>query len=92
MGYIHVGYDKRQVGQPLGCGLLSAVPLVEHSRFYMELKEDIGKYGYDVPLKTKLYLLLPSLWMRRMYSKLSDLKISGFRLEEMLSLLGEAII
>ena len=48
--------------------------LWRHSRFYMELKEDIGKYGYDVPLKTKIYLSLPSLWMRRMYSKLSDLK------------------
>lgn len=44
------------------------------SRFCAELKTDIARTGFAIPFGAKLYLSLPTLWMRKLYSVLSEYK------------------
>lgn len=40
--------------------------------FYLELMSDLQSYGLSLPLKRRLFLHLPSRWLRRLYSRVSN--------------------
>ena len=44
------------------------------SRFYAEWLADVARAGFEVPRGARLYLSLPFRWMRKAYSRLSDVK------------------
>ena len=43
------------------------------SAYYQDILSDLQRLKRKLPLKQRLFLLLPSRWLRQMYSKLSQL-------------------
>lgn len=44
----------------------------QHSRYYEELRRDMEVVGRSMSMKEKLFLALPSLWLRRLYAVVSN--------------------